>query len=95
MWRVSSRSGVATLRIAIHLLLTYLLTLYTCYECTRVFYKQSKRQTYKYQLLQMDPRDALYQLLNNFATKCLENYHRPHLFYFFSRLADVLTSEIR
>jgi len=27
MWRVSSRSGVATLRTAIHLLLTYLLTL--------------------------------------------------------------------
>ena len=26
MWRVSSRSGVATLRTAIHLLLTYLLT---------------------------------------------------------------------
>jgi len=25
MWRVSSRSGVATLRTAIHLLLTYLL----------------------------------------------------------------------
>jgi len=27
MWHVSSRSGVATLRTAIHLLLTYLLTL--------------------------------------------------------------------
>ena len=26
MWHVSSRSGVATLRTAIHLLLTYLLT---------------------------------------------------------------------
>jgi len=26
MWRVSSRSGVATLRTAIHLLFTYLLT---------------------------------------------------------------------
>ena len=26
MWHVSSRSGVATLRVAIHLLLTYLLT---------------------------------------------------------------------
>ena len=26
MWHVSSRSGVATLRIAIHLLLSYLLT---------------------------------------------------------------------
>ena len=26
MWRVSSRGGVATLRTAIHLLLTYLLT---------------------------------------------------------------------
>ena len=26
MWQVSSRSGVATLRTAIHLLLTYLLT---------------------------------------------------------------------
>jgi len=29
MWHVSSRSGVATLRTAIHLLLTYLLTLVT------------------------------------------------------------------
>jgi len=29
MWRVSSRSGVATLRTAVHLLLTYLLTLVT------------------------------------------------------------------
>ena len=29
MWHVSSRSGVATLRTAIHLLLTYLLTLAT------------------------------------------------------------------
>ena len=28
MWHVSSRSGVATLRTAIHLLLTYLLTYY-------------------------------------------------------------------
>ena len=28
MWHVSSRSGVATLRTAMHLLLTYLLTLY-------------------------------------------------------------------
>jgi len=28
MWHVSSRSGVATLRTAIHLLLTYLLSLY-------------------------------------------------------------------
>jgi len=28
IWHVSSRSGVATLRTAIHLLLTYLLTLY-------------------------------------------------------------------
>ena len=27
MWHVSSRSGVATLRTAMHLLLTYLLTL--------------------------------------------------------------------
>jgi len=30
MWHVSSRSGVATLRTAIHLLLTYLLTYYCC-----------------------------------------------------------------
>ena len=30
MWHVSSRSGVATLRTAIHLLLTYLLTGVTC-----------------------------------------------------------------
>ena len=29
MWHVSSRSGVATLRTAIHLLLTYLLTCYS------------------------------------------------------------------
>jgi len=29
MWQVSSRSGVATLRTAIHLLLTYLLTIQT------------------------------------------------------------------
>jgi len=29
IWHVSSRSGVATLRTAIHLLLTYLLTYYT------------------------------------------------------------------
>jgi len=29
MWHVSSRSGVATLRTAIHLLLTYLLTYFT------------------------------------------------------------------
>ena len=29
MWHVSSRSGVATLRTAIHLLLTYLLTYVT------------------------------------------------------------------
>ena len=29
MWHVSSRSGVATLRTAIHLLLTYLLTYLT------------------------------------------------------------------
>jgi len=28
MWHVSSRSGLATLRTAIHLLLTYLLTYY-------------------------------------------------------------------
>ena len=32
MWHVSSRSGVATLRTAIHLLLTYLLTVASC-EC--------------------------------------------------------------
>jgi len=30
MWHVSSRSGVATLRTAIHLLLTYLLTYLLC-----------------------------------------------------------------
>jgi len=30
MWHVSSRSGVATLRTAIHLLLTYLLILTYC-----------------------------------------------------------------
>jgi len=30
MWHVSSRSGVATLRTAIHLLLTYLLTYLDC-----------------------------------------------------------------
>jgi len=30
IWHVSSRSGVATLRTAIHLLLTYLLTYLLC-----------------------------------------------------------------
>ena len=48
MWHVSFRSGVATLRTAIHLLLTYFLT--------QLFndFKQ-----YMHQLLQMDPRDPL------------------------------------
>jgi len=35
MWNVSSRSGVATLRTAIHLLLTYLLT-YLLTHCASV-----------------------------------------------------------
>jgi len=36
MWHVSSRGGVATLRTAIHLLLTYLLTYYVlCRRCVR------------------------------------------------------------
>jgi len=34
MWHVSSRSGVATLRTAIHLLLTYLLTYLRCWFST-------------------------------------------------------------
>ena len=39
MWHVSSRSGVATLRTAIHLLLTYLrvTTSPTCANCTHTF----------------------------------------------------------
>ena len=37
MWHVSSRSGVATLRTAIHLLLTYLLTYYTCRRALVLF----------------------------------------------------------
>ena len=34
MWHVSSRSGVATLRTAIHLLLTYLLTAQLLHSCS-------------------------------------------------------------
>ena len=38
MWHVSSRSGVATLRTAIHLLLTYLLTAETWWTGGQVQY---------------------------------------------------------
>ena len=37
MWHVSSRNGVATLRTAIHLLLTYLLTNYSYLDCNYYF----------------------------------------------------------
>ena len=48
MWQVSSRSGVATLRTAIHLLLTYLLirkTSQTMFQTDRLISLQSLWQT--------------------------------------------------
>jgi len=46
MWHVSSRSGVATLRTAIHLLLTYLLTSRTSLPSFSPLYSQPFPSTY-------------------------------------------------
>jgi len=45
MWHVSSRSGVATLRTAIHLLLTYLLTVFAAQECGQALFSRRRMAT--------------------------------------------------
>ena len=67
IWHVSSCSGVATLRTAIHLLLTYLLTYWLTYKSTSAVAEGPRDAT-----CQLKPCEMLHTCSSNYTWKALQ-----------------------